>query len=129
MTPLPADSTSDGADRPARTLHSLQIGAIGTLLLMNVYAPQSLLPLLAREFGVGAAQIGSLIGSTTLAMALFAPFAGVMADAFGRRRMLLLAFAFALLDPSLPEDTVFFSLISARIICIGVNFTRTDNLA
>ena len=42
--------------------------------------------------------------------------------------LLLLAFAFALLDPSLLEATVFLSLMSARIIYIGVSLTRTDNL-
>ena len=73
--------------------------AIGTLLLMNVYAPQALLPLLAREFGLSTATVGTAIGSTTLAIALASPVAGLLADAFGRRRVML--WAFALLLPCL----------------------------
>ncbi|GGI79763.1 hypothetical protein GCM10010914_12460 [Deinococcus wulumuqiensis] len=71
--------------------------AIGTLLLMNVYAPQALLPLLAREFGLSTATVGTAIGSTTLAIALASPVAGLLADAFGRRRVMLWAFALLLL--------------------------------
>lgn len=70
---------------------------IGTLLLMNVYAPQALLPLLAREFGLSTAEVGTAIGSTTLAIALASPAAGLLADAFGRRRVMLWAFALLLL--------------------------------
>ncbi|WP_225429883.1 MFS transporter [Deinococcus detaillensis] len=86
--------------RAAQRLHALPFGVIGALLFLNVYAPQSLLPVLAREFGVSSAQVGTVIGSTTLAMALFAPFAGLIADALGRRRVTLGAFALLLL-PSL----------------------------
>ncbi len=63
------------------------------LLFLNVYAPQSLLPVLAREFGVSSAQVGTVIGSTTLAVALASPLAGLIADAHGRRRVILGAFA------------------------------------
>lgn len=77
----------------AGRLRALPVGLIGALLFLNVYAPQSLLPVLAREFGVNAAQVGTVIGSTTLAMALFAPLAGVIADALGRRRVTWGAFA------------------------------------
>ncbi|WP_420595207.1 MFS transporter [Deinococcus sp.] len=81
-------------------MKALPSGLIGALLFLNVYAPQSLLPVLAEEFRVSAAQIGTVIGSTTLAMALFSPFAGLIADALGRRRVVLGAFALLIL-PSL----------------------------
>jgi MFS transporter, YNFM family, putative membrane transport protein len=58
------------------------------------------LPVLAREFGVSSAQVGTVIGSTTLAVALFSPLAGLIADALGRRRVILGAFALLVL-PSL----------------------------
>ncbi|MFC6665684.1 MFS transporter [Deinococcus radiopugnans] len=60
---------------------------------MNVYAPQSLLPVLARDFGAGAAEVGFVVGATTLAMALASPLVGVLADAVGRRRVVVWAFA------------------------------------
>ncbi|WP_295819745.1 MFS transporter [uncultured Deinococcus sp.] len=69
------------------------LGALGTLVFLNVYAPQSLLPVLAREFHAGAAQVGGVIGATMLAMAVASPLVGVLADALGRRRTVLWAFA------------------------------------
>ncbi|WP_309571568.1 MFS transporter, partial [Deinococcus sp.] len=69
------------------------LGALGTLVFLNVYAPQSLLPVLAREFHAGAAQVGVVVGATMLAMALASPLVGVLADALGRRRTILWAFA------------------------------------
>lgn len=100
-------------DRPALSAVPCEpsgwvLSALGTLVFLNVYAPQSLLPVLAREFGVGAAQVGAVIGATMLAMALASPLVGVLADALGRRRTVIWAFAaltvpavLAALSPSL----------------------------
>ncbi len=66
---------------------------------INLYAPQSLLPLVAREFGVGAVESSRLISSTTLAVALIAPFTGAVADMLGRKRVIVVAM-FALLVPT-----------------------------
>ena len=60
---------------------------------MNVYAPQALLPQLAQEFGLSTAAVGAAVGSTTLAIALASPVAGLLSDALGRRRVMLWAFA------------------------------------
>ena len=73
--------------------HPLLFAALGTLVFLNVYAPQSLLPVLAQEFGAGAAQVGFVVGATTLAMALASPLVGVLADALGRRGVVVWAFA------------------------------------
>ncbi|OLV16905.1 MFS transporter [Deinococcus marmoris] len=73
--------------------HPLLFAALGTLVFLNVYAPQSLLPVLAQEFSADAAQIGFVIGATTLAMALASPLVGVLADALGRRGVVIWAFA------------------------------------
>ncbi|QFP77970.1 MFS transporter [Deinococcus sp. AJ005] len=73
--------------------HPLLFAALGTLVFLNVYAPQSLLPVLAQEFSADAAQIGVVIGATTLAMALASPLVGVLADALGRRGVVIWAFA------------------------------------
>jgi MFS transporter, YNFM family, putative membrane transport protein len=50
-----------------------------------------LLPELAREFGVSAAQISAMITASTLAVALTAPFTGVAADVLGRKRLITTA--------------------------------------
>lgn len=91
------------ASGPARPL---TFAGLGTLVFLNVYAPQSLLPLLSREFRVGAAEVGTVIGATMLAMSLASPLAGVLADAVGRQRVVVGAFALlvvpALLAPLAP---------------------------
>ncbi|MFT2719649.1 MFS transporter [Deinococcus sp. A31D244] len=71
----------------------LLFAALGTLVFLNVYAPQSLLPTLAREFHAGPARVGGVIGATMLAMAVASPLAGILADAAGRRRTVTAAFA------------------------------------
>ena len=73
--------------------HPLLFAALGTLVFLNVYAPQSLLPVLAREYRAGAAEVGFVVGATTLAMALASPLVGVLADVVGRRRVVVWAFA------------------------------------
>ncbi len=82
---------------PGRGPSPLLFAALGTLVFLNVYAPQSLLPLLSREFRVGAAEVGTVVGATTLAMALASPFVGVLADALGRRRVVVWAYALLVL--------------------------------
>ncbi|GGJ60268.1 MFS transporter [Deinococcus aquiradiocola] len=68
------------------------LAALGTLVFLNVYAPQSLLPLLARDLNVSEVGAGSVVGATTLAIALVSPLSGAVSDALGRRRVILIAF-------------------------------------
>lgn len=72
--------------------HPLVLALIGTLVFLNVYAPQALLPLLARDFGSTPVQVGSVVGATTLAIALISPLSGMLADAAGRKRVVVAAF-------------------------------------
>jgi MFS transporter, YNFM family, putative membrane transport protein len=69
----------------------LAVAAAGFSTFLHLYAPQALLPELAREFGVGAAQISELITAGTLAIALTAPFTGAAADVLGRKRLITAA--------------------------------------
>lgn len=80
-----------------RRVSPLLFAALGTLVFLNVYAPQSLLPVLAKEFNAGAAEVGGVIGATMLSMALASPLVGVLADAVGRRRTVIWAFALLVL--------------------------------
>ncbi len=66
--------------------------SLGVLVFLNVYAPQSLLPLLAKEFKVGPAAVGAVVGMTMLAMALTSPLVGILADRWGRRKTIIWAF-------------------------------------
>jgi predicted MFS family arabinose efflux permease len=75
------------------------IAVAGASVFVNLYSPQAILPLLAREFGVGPADISLAITATTLAIAITAPFTGAIADVLGRRRVIIVAMV-ALLVPS-----------------------------
>ncbi len=69
----------------------LAIATTGFCTFLNLYAPQALLPELAREFGVGAAAISAMVTAGTLAIALTAPFTGAAADVLGRKRLITAA--------------------------------------
>ncbi|MEO8371174.1 MAG: MFS transporter [Candidatus Solibacter sp.] len=76
----------------------------GFCAFVTIFAPQPLLPLLAREFRVSAAAISLVVTASTLAVAMAAPFAGVVADRFGRKRVIVPA-AFLLAVPTLLAAT------------------------
>jgi MFS family permease len=64
------------------------IATAGFCAFLNLYSPQALLPALAREFGVGAAEISTIMTASALAIALTAPFTGAVADVLGRKRVI-----------------------------------------
>jgi YNFM family putative membrane transporter len=76
------------------------ISLAGFCAFLDLYAPQSVLPLLAEELGAGAADISLAISATTLAIALIAPFTGTVADVLGRKRVIAAAMA-ALVVPTI----------------------------
>jgi len=80
----------------------LAVAAAGFSTFLHLYAPQALLPELAREFGVTPAQISAMITASTLAIALTAPFTGAAADVLGRKRLIMAAM-FAVTVPVLME--------------------------
>lgn len=65
------------------------LGFLGTAVFMCVYSTQSILPELSRDFHASAVAAGATIGATTLAMALMSPIMGLIADAVGRKRVLV----------------------------------------
>jgi len=67
------------------------IATAGFCAFLNLYSPQALLPALAREFGVGAAEISTIMTASALAIALTAPFTGAIADVLGRKRVITVA--------------------------------------
>jgi len=73
----------------ASHLRLIAVAVAGVCAFLNLYAPQPLLPSLAQSFGVGAGKISWVVSSTTLGVALSAPFMGMLADRFGRRRILV----------------------------------------
>jgi len=70
---------------------NIAVATAGFFAFLNLYSPQALLPALAREFGVGAAEISSIMTASALAIALTAPFTGATADVLGRKRIITAA--------------------------------------
>lgn len=89
----------------------------GAAAFVNLYAPQSLLPLLQAWMGQNVALAGLVISSGTLGVALAAPFAGLLADRYGRRRVIVSA-AFLVVIPALciPLAQTPAQLIAARFV-------------
>ena len=73
--------------------------AIGAFL--HLYAPQSVLPMMAQEFGVGAADASGVITAGTLAVAATAPFTGALSDVLGRKRLIVIALALLLIPATM----------------------------
>ena len=69
------------------------IATAGFTAMLNMYAPQAVLPLMSEEFGVGPAVISQIMTVSALAVALTAPFTGVIADVLGRRFIIAIAIA------------------------------------
>jgi YNFM family putative membrane transporter len=63
---------------------------------LQLYSPQAVLPLMAQEFGVGAAAASLIITASTFAVAATAPFSGAIADVLGRKRVIVVSIALVL---------------------------------
>jgi predicted MFS family arabinose efflux permease len=72
----------------------------GFCAFLTLYAPQPLLPMLSEAFAVPAAAVVWVISACTIAVAIAAPCAGIVADRFGRKRVIVPA-AFLLSVPTL----------------------------
>jgi len=86
--------------RPTLSARQLAVGLAGYCAFINLYSPQSILPLLSHEFHASAAEVSTIITVSTLAVAITAPFTGTVADVLGRKRVIVAAM-FALAVPTL----------------------------
>jgi predicted MFS family arabinose efflux permease len=96
---------------------TIAIACAAVCVFMNLYSPQAVLPLLARDFAAIPSAVSLTMTANTLAVAIVAPFAGAIADVLGRKRVIATAaLAVALptilmgFAPSLP------SLVAIRFI-------------
>ncbi len=72
-------------------LRSLAVAACGCSAFLDMYATQPLLPMLRSEFHAGEAAVGATISALTFGTALAAPLVGPLADAVGRKRVIVAA--------------------------------------
>jgi len=63
----------------------------GACTFLNVYTTQSILPLLRVRFHSSEAMVALTVSASTLAVACAAPFVGLIAERFERKRMILSA--------------------------------------
>ena len=61
----------------------------GYCAFLALYSPQPILPLLGQVFHAGEVTVSLTLTVASLGVALAAPIAGVMADRFGRKRIIL----------------------------------------
>jgi YNFM family putative membrane transporter len=73
-------------DRPRIAIVAAGFGAF-----LNLYPPQPLLPQLEAAFGLVSGGAAVTVSAGTLAVALLAPFAGVVTDLAGRSRVMAIA--------------------------------------
>ncbi|MBU6505904.1 MAG: MFS transporter [Alphaproteobacteria bacterium] len=71
----------------------------GFCSFLDLYAPQSILPMIRDLYGVDAVVASHMISSTTVAVAIIAPFTGAGADLIGRKRVIVTAMV-ALIVPT-----------------------------
>jgi predicted MFS family arabinose efflux permease len=72
----------------------------GFCVFLQLYAPQPLLALFGRDFRASEAAVSLIISAAAFAVAVASPFVGMLADAVGRKRVIvpcLLALAFSTL--------------------------------
>src|SRR5438067_13667882 len=89
---------------PRKDTRTAAVVFAGFCAFLTLSAPQPLLPMLAKAFDVPPGRISLVVTASTLAVALAAPFAGIVADRFGRKRVIVPA-AFLLAVPTLLAAT------------------------
>lgn len=72
-----------------RRLPTFPVVLAGAAAFLDLYATQPLLPLLARTFRASAFEVGLTVTAPTIAVALFAPFVGRLADSVGLKRVIV----------------------------------------
>jgi YNFM family putative membrane transporter len=98
-------------------LRYLAVGACGGSAFLDMYATQPLLPELRAEFQAGEAAVGATISALTFACALAAPFVGPLADALGRKRVIVTAiFGLALVTFGAAGATTLHALVAWRFV-------------
>lgn len=65
------------------------VAAAGFGTFVNLYTTQSLLPVLAAEFQTSLAHTSLTVTASLIAVAVVAPFVGLVSDALGRRRLII----------------------------------------
>jgi len=95
-----------GAARPETSFALTVCAAMiaGACTFLNVYCTQPLLPYFQRVFQASEVRVSYTVGAVTLAVALMAPFTGLVAESVGRKKVIVPAL-FAMAVPTLLAAT------------------------
>ena len=80
-----------GGNAGRTSLPTFPVVLCGAAAFLDIYSTQPLLPLLTRVFRASTFEAGLTITAPTIAVAIFAPFIGRLADRLGLRRMIVLS--------------------------------------
>ena len=70
-------------------IRTLAVAFAGACAFLSLYATQPLLPTLERLFRAGKTAVSLTVTASTLGVALAAPLIGLLADRFGRKRVIV----------------------------------------
>jgi len=101
--------SAENQDAPGPAHRRIVTGTVvaGFCVFLQLYAPQPLLALFRRDFRASEAGVSLIISAASLAVALAAPFVGLLADTLGRKRVIvpcLLALAISTLGCALAQN-------------------------
>lgn len=71
-------------------LLKITVGIIGAFAFLQVYSIQAILPVIMQVFKATETQAGMTVGATVLAIAIISPFIGMLSDAIGRKKVILI---------------------------------------
>lgn len=92
------ERTGETDEKPPKGRRVLAVGLVGFCAFLSLYSTQPLLPLFRQVFGASQLAVSLTVSAATLAVALAAPFVGIIADLRGRKKVIvpaiyMLAFA------------------------------------
>lgn len=74
---------------------------VGFCAFINMYAIQTVLPLIQMEFNTSKSESGLLVSMTLLAVALLSPFTGMISDRIGRKNIICFSMFFLVIPTAL----------------------------
>ncbi len=81
--------TGESSTEPDKGRQVLAVGLVGFCAFLSLYSTQPLLPLFHRIFNASKLAVSLTVSASTLAVALAAPFAGMIADLRGRKKVII----------------------------------------
>jgi len=133
MTDMSAEIASHALDRHGRSpgagFRSLVIGLTAFLTLVDLFATQAILPVLAQHYQVAPAAMSLAVNASTIGMAIASLVVGSLSPHIERRLGILVSLALLAIPTTLlafaPDLTVFTILRVAQGLCMASAFALT----